>query len=126
MNDRNAFLHWSLSEFPELADDFDGESATMRLNWAFYRLRDAIQGAIDANAPVLLDRYFDVCERLLYDGNLKLIELLRSTVLEHLQFHDQRKRRSWALVRMPARTATAFATTLGCTDAARSVLKTGG
>ena len=66
---RTAFLVWSLERFPDLAAEFDGESAKMRVHLAFARFYRATQDAIDDGDRALVKTLFQMADRVLANAH---------------------------------------------------------
>ncbi len=119
---RTAFLEWVLERFPDLAAEFEGESAKMRVHIAFSRFYHATQNAIDDGDNELVKAYFQMADRLLANAHPEMRSLFHVVFVEHLKFDDGRKSRSWALGQLSARLRNEFASSLGCSEEVRAKL----
>tara|TARA_R100000365_G_C2698236_1_gene37658 strand:- start:105 stop:476 length:372 start_codon:yes stop_codon:yes gene_type:complete len=119
---RTAFLEWALERFPDLAAEFESESARMRSQIAFSRFYHATQNAIDDGDSELVKAYFQIADRVLANAHAEMRSLFHVVFVEHLKFDDGRKSRSWDLGQLSARLRNEFTSSLGCSEEVRAKL----
>ena len=119
---RTAFLEWALKRFPDLAVEFNGESANMRVHLSFSRFYGATQDAIDNGNREQVQAFFNMADRVLANAYPEMRSLFHVVYVEHLKFDDLRKSRSWALELLSTRLRSEFASSLGCPAKLRAKL----
>ena len=97
MSFRTSFLAWSLKQFPELSQDFEGVPAKTRLHFAFLVFRNHTQAAIDNHDRRRLVELFEMADRVLACAYPKMRSLFHVVYVEDLHFHDHLSLRSWAI-----------------------------
>lgn len=119
---RTSFLDWALDQFPELADEFDGEPPNVRVHYAFTAFYHKTQAAIDNNNRDRVIDFFQMADRVLANAYPDMRSLFHVVFVEHLRFDDRRKHRSWALDVLTPRLRSEFITSLGCSPELRAKL----
>lgn len=119
---RTAFLEWALERFPDLAAEFNGESAKVRVHLAFSRFYRATQDAIENGDRERVQSFFNMADRVLTNAHPEMRSLFHVVYVEHLKFDDSRKSRSWALELLSTRLRSEFASSLGCSVELRAKL----
>ena len=113
-----AFLEWALERFPDLAAEFNGESAKVRVHLAFSRFYRATQDAIENGDRERVQAFFNMADRVLTNAHPEMRSLFHVVYVEHLK----RKSRSWALELLSTRLRSEFASSLGCSVELRAKL----
>ena len=90
------------SEFPELSGELHDEIANGLLHVQMGVFSHLAQSAIDTSDIELWDRITSVFVRLYTDCSKDVENALNVSFLEHLNFTDSKRDRSWAAKAMPA------------------------
>ena len=91
---RSEFLRQAKELFPDLRPALNREYGL--LNLEMHVFCDFVQAAIDAGDRERVTKAFAFCGKLLAQGNSDMVNALTVSLLEHLNFEDGQKPRSWA------------------------------
>jgi hypothetical protein len=91
---RSDFLKLAKEAFPELRSELNKQYGLLHLE--MHTFCDFVQLAIDSDDRATVSRAFQLCDQLLKGGNSDLVNALTVSLLEHLNFEDGHKSRSWA------------------------------
>ncbi len=95
-------------EFPDLADDLHDEDWDGLIHLQVSVFSRCVQAAIDQGDNETFDRASRLFVELFENGDPALVNALNVSLLEHLDFHDGKRKRQWAYLSMPPKMRSAF------------------
>lgn len=96
---RSLFLKEVKETFPELREEINDQGG--RLHLEMHVFRDFTQEQINQGHQGRVRKCFEIADKCLRRGNKALVGAVRVSFLEHLEFHDDSTKRSWAWDVMP-------------------------
>jgi hypothetical protein len=99
--DRQQFVEEAVKAFPEFESDIRDSTWAGLLHLEVSAFARYTQRQIDGEHHAELKRCFELARRALLEGTPDLKNAIAVSYLEHLDFSDQKRRRSWALGVMP-------------------------
>ena len=96
------------NEFPQIAGELHDEINEGLLHLQISEFSHLAQSFIDSEDKPNFERVCKLFLELFYNGESDLINALNVSFLEHLNFKDGKKQRSWAYNEMPKKMRMAF------------------
>ena len=95
-------------EFPQIAEELHDEINEGLLHLQISEFSHLAQSFIDSEDKQNFERVCKLFLELFNNGESNLINALNVSFLEHLNFEDEKKQRSWAYNEMPIKMRVAF------------------